>query len=86
MTWCESCQDHYEINHYTEDGEAHRTGAAYGSTGVLFQQRSVLEDAQVLVAEQADDPGLWFNPVTTPEAYLQLELRRLHHVIEHDSL
>ena len=35
-----------------------------------------------LVAQQAEDEGLWFNAATAPEAYLQQELRRLHAVIE----
>lgn len=37
-----------------------------------------------LVLEQAEDPALWFEAQTAPEAYLQAALRRLHAVIEQD--
>jgi len=35
-----------------------------------------------MVAQQAEDEGLWFNAATAPEAYLQQELRRLHAAVE----
>ncbi len=35
-----------------------------------------------LVEEQAEDEGIWFIAETAPEAYLQHQLRRLHHLIE----
>ena len=35
-----------------------------------------------LVAEQAEDDGLWFVAATAPEGYLQQELRRLHAAVE----
>ncbi len=35
-----------------------------------------------LVAEQADDDGLWFDAPTITESYLQQELRKLHTAIE----
>ena len=35
-----------------------------------------------MVAQQAEDDGLWFNAATAPEAYLQQELRKLHAAIE----
>lgn len=35
-----------------------------------------------LVAEQAEDDGLWFRAETAAEAYLQQELRKLHETIE----
>lgn len=35
-----------------------------------------------LVAEQAEDDGLWFRAETAAEAYLQQELRKLHEAIE----
>ena len=38
-----------------------------------------------LVAEQAEDEGLWFAARTAPEAYLQQELRRLHAAIEQQA-
>ena len=40
---------------------------------------------RALVAEQANDDGLWFIAETAAEAYLQQELRRLHAVIEEKS-
>lgn len=38
-----------------------------------------------LVAEQAEDDGLWFMAQTASEAYLQQALRTLHAVIEGDA-
>ena len=35
-----------------------------------------------MVAQQAEDDGLWFRAATAPEAYLQQELRRLHAAVE----
>lgn len=43
---------------------------------------SNLDDALAIVAEQAEDEGLWFIARTAPEAYLQQELRRLHAALE----
>lgn len=40
------------------------------------------EPVRRLVAEQAEDQGLWFIAKTAPEAYLQQALRRLHALIE----
>ncbi len=37
---------------------------------------------RALVAEQANDEGLWFEAENAAEAYLQKALRRLHAVIE----
>jgi hypothetical protein len=37
---------------------------------------------RTLVAEQAENEGLWFQARTAPEAYLQQELRRLHTAVE----
>lgn len=36
-----------------------------------------------IVAAQAEDEGLWFEPGAASEAYLQQELRRLHAAVEH---
>lgn len=41
-----------------------------------------LEKIKDMVAEQAEDEGLWVNAETATEAYLQQELRKLHHFIE----
>jgi hypothetical protein len=38
--------------------------------------------ARVVVAEQAEDEGLWFAAETAPERYLQQALRRLHAAVE----
>lgn len=37
---------------------------------------------KAIVDEQAEDAGLWFLDETASEAYLQMELRRLHAAIE----
>ena len=37
---------------------------------------------QRIIDEQAKNEGLWFQPRTAPEAFLQRELRRLHKAIE----
>ncbi len=44
--------------------------------------KTVLVDIMKLVNKQAEDEGLWFNAQTAGEAYLQNELRKLHHSIE----
>jgi hypothetical protein len=38
--------------------------------------------ARMLVAEQAEDEGLWIIPATAVEEYLQAALMRLHEAIE----
>jgi len=43
-----------------------------------------VDDLKRIVAEQAEDDGLWFIARTAPEAYLQQALRRLHAAIEGD--
>lgn len=45
----------------------------------------MMSSAERLVAEQAEDQGLWFIAQTAPEAYLQQELRRLHAAVEADA-
>lgn len=45
----------------------------------------VVERVATVVAEQAEDNGIWFVPQTAAEAYLQQELRRLHVAIEDRS-
>lgn len=57
----------------------------YEREGKLAAQVERLEKARELVAQQANDRGLWFLSLTAPEAYLQQELRRLHAVIEEQS-
>lgn len=42
----------------------------------------ILERARQLVAEQAEDEGLWFVAESITEAYFQERLRALHAVIE----
>jgi hypothetical protein len=41
-----------------------------------------LRAAQKVIAEQAEDDGLWFIAKNSSEAYLQQALRRLHVAIE----
>lgn len=43
---------------------------------------NVLPEPKAMVAEQAEDEGLWFVAATAPEGYLQQELRRLHAAVE----
>lgn len=45
-----------------------------------------LDAVRTLVDQQAEDPGLWFQAATAPEAYLQQELRRLHERVESKTL
>lgn len=44
--------------------------------------RELWADVTSVVAQQAEDEGLWFVAKFISEAHLQLELRRLHGVIE----
>ena len=44
--------------------------------------RAHIRAIKELVTAQANDDGLWFVAKTAPEAYLQQELRKLHHLIE----
>lgn len=41
-----------------------------------------METPEQVVAEQAEDEGLWFITETITEAYLQAALRRLHEAVE----
>lgn len=41
-----------------------------------------IREAQRLVAEQAEDEGLWFIAELVTEGYFQQELRRLHAAVE----
>jgi len=41
-----------------------------------------VQEMEAMVADQADDEGLWFVALTAPEAYLQQALRKLHRAIE----
>lgn len=43
------------------------------------------EEILKVVNEQAEDDGLWFDPVTITEDYLMRALRRLHRVIEDNA-
>lgn len=51
-------------------------------TAFLAGRESMRKKMQELVNKQAEDPGLWFDAQTAPEAYLQQELRKLHAAIE----
>jgi len=48
----------------------------------IDEQHDHLSRIKALVAEQAEDDGLWFTAETAPEAYLQQVLRELHQLIE----
>ena len=50
------------------------------------QERSDATALKRIVAEQAEDDGLWFIARTAPGAYLQRALRRLHAAIEGDLI
>ena len=45
-------------------------------------QQKPTSNGQKVVAQQAEDDGLWFIAETAAEAYVQQELRKLHAVIE----
>ncbi len=40
------------------------------------------ESIRMVIEEQANDEGLWFQAETAAEAYVQTALRRLHAAIE----
>ena len=74
---CASCKQHYE----QVTGEPHKKAEVerlQKLQAIIAQFMRVRE----LVAEQAEDDGLWFAAKTAPEAYLMQELRRLHAVVE----
>jgi hypothetical protein len=43
------------------------------------------DTAKLLVSQQAEDAGLWFDARTAPEVYLQHALRKLHYAVEYDA-
>ena len=45
-----------------------------------------LAEALRLVYKQSSDSGLWVEPTTATEAYLQQELRKLHAAIEGEPI
>lgn len=47
---------------------------------------NILQRAQEIVNEQAEDMALWCHALTATEAYLQKGLRHLHAVIEGDQV
>ena len=57
-------------------------GAAISALDKAATLKTELAKLRQLVAQQAEDDGLWFNAATAPEAYLQQELRKLHAAIE----
>lgn len=48
----------------------------------IDQLERELAKLRQMVAQQAEDDGLWFSAATAPEAYLQQELRKLHAAVE----
>ncbi len=51
----------------------------------IESQQLAINELVEIVNEQADDEGLWCEPVCASEAYIQSALRRLHEVIEGKS-
>lgn len=54
----------------------------YFAVSIRAQLERELAKLRQMVAQQAEDEGLWFNAATAPEAYLQQELRKLHAAVE----
>jgi hypothetical protein len=52
---------------------------------VVVVSVNTLAKARAFTAMQAMDPGLWFEPTTAVEAYLQAALRELHAIIEGET-
>jgi hypothetical protein len=48
--------------------------------------RGALAAIRSTVDKQAEDEGLWFVAQTASEAYLQQELRKLHQIVEKETL
>ena len=62
---------------------AYREEARISQLLVTDLRVKAMDRIRSLVAQQADDPALWYTtPRTAPEVYLQQELRRLHALIE----
>jgi hypothetical protein len=51
-------------------------------TGSQTTPQCDIEFLKEFVAKQAEDEGLWFQPIYVSEAYLQSALRKLHSLIE----
>ena len=69
------------------DRELTEMARTFGGQAARIDRYEIeLRAAREVVAEQAEDEGLWFVARTAPEAYLQQELRRLHAAIEGDRL
>lgn len=52
----------------------------------LDREVGKLRKIQAVVDEQAEDEGLWHEASYASEAYIQKELRRLHAIIEEDTI
>jgi hypothetical protein len=52
---------------------------------VVVVSVNTLAKARAFTAMQSMDPGLWFDPTTAVEAYLQAALRELHAIIEGET-
>jgi hypothetical protein len=72
-------QDDIEALIYDSHGRYHHL---VESVATAFDAARKYVKLLELVAEQAEDEGLWFRARTAPEAYLQQKLRRLHALIE----
>lgn len=52
---------------------------------ILTRHVGTSVSAREVVDRQANDPGLWFVPTNSTEAYLQRALRELHAAVEGES-
>lgn len=69
----------------TVEWRDHQAGLLRAHADMLEENarlKDELAKLRQMVAQQAEDEGLWFNAATAPEAYLQQELRRLHAAVE----
>lgn len=60
MFWCELCRDHFEVDHFDEEGDFHFVGPQYGPVGADLVRRQftdlVLGKDAVLWQNTPDDP------------------------------
>jgi hypothetical protein len=64
----------------SEHGDMNEANVRYEKE--IERLQAAFNNIQVIVDAQAEDDGLWFDPVTAPEGYLQQALRALTAAIE----
>ncbi len=80
--WQEKCPEH-DYNQLVQPLVQAIEKQAFMEGGIPWaEQCAKFHDLKTIVEKQAEDEGLWFISETVPEAYLQLELRKLHAAIE----